>query len=99
MVISAAARAATKILARAKTIRSKPKAKKVKKVPHDHHVTAQKNVIKKRAVDVVKTSKNLSDVKAREGNTGEVFVGGFKVRSVSGADSTKLKIKKRKFNN
>ena len=49
--------------------------------------------------DVVKTSKNLSDVKAREGNTGEVFVGGFKVKSISGADSTKLKIKKRKFNN
>ena len=49
--------------------------------------------------DVVKKSKNLSDVKAREGNTGEVFVGGFKVKSVSGADSTKLKIKKHKFNN
>ena len=48
--------------------------------------------------DVVKSSKNLSDVKAREGNTGEVFVGGFKVKSISGADSTKLKIKKRKFN-
>ena len=49
--------------------------------------------------DVVKTSKNLSDVKAREGNTGEVFVGGFKVKSISGQDSTKLRIKKRKFNN
>ena len=49
--------------------------------------------------DVVNKSKNLSDVKAREGNTGEVFVGGFKVKSISGADSTKLKIKKRKFNN
>jgi len=49
--------------------------------------------------DVVKTSKNLSDVKAREGNTGEVFVGGLKVKSISGSDSTKLKIKKRKFNN
>jgi hypothetical protein len=49
--------------------------------------------------DVVKTSKNLSDVKAREGNTGEVFIGGMKVKSISGADSTKLKIKKRKFNN
>lgn len=48
--------------------------------------------------DVVKSSKNLSDVKAREGNTGEVFVGGFKVKSISGADSTKLKIKTRKFN-
>ena len=49
--------------------------------------------------DVVKKSKNLSDVKAREGNTGEVFVGGFKVKSISGQDSTKLRIKKRKFNN
>ena len=48
--------------------------------------------------DVVKSSKNLSDVKARESNTGEVFVGGFKVKSISGADSTKLKIKTRKFN-
>ena len=48
--------------------------------------------------DVVNKSKNLSDVKARQGNTGEVFVGGMKVRSISGADSTKLKIKTRKFN-
>ncbi len=48
--------------------------------------------------DVVNKSKNLSNVKAREGNTGEVFVGGMKVRSISGADSTKLKIKTRKFN-
>jgi hypothetical protein len=38
-------------------------------------------------------------VKAREGNTGEVFVGGLKVKSISGADSTRLKIKTRKFNN
>ena len=48
--------------------------------------------------DVVNKSKNLSDVKARQGNTGEVFVGGFKVKSISGADSTKLKIKTKKFN-
>ena len=48
--------------------------------------------------DVVNKSKNLSDVKARQGNTGEVFIGGMKVRSISGADSTKLKIKTRKFN-
>jgi len=48
--------------------------------------------------DVVNKSKNLSDVKAREGNTGEVYVGGLKVKSISGADSTKLKIKTRKFN-
>ena len=49
--------------------------------------------------DVVNKSKNLSNVKAREGNTGEVFVGGLKVKSISGADSTRLKIKTRKFNN
>ena len=48
--------------------------------------------------DVVNKSKNLSDVKARQGNTGDVFVGGLKVKSISGADSTKLKIKTRKFN-
>ena len=48
--------------------------------------------------DVVNKSKNLSDVKAREGNKGDVFVGGMKVRSISGADSTKLRIKTRKFN-
>ena len=48
--------------------------------------------------EVVNKSKNLSDVKAREGKTGDVFVGGFKVKSISGADSTKLKIKTRKFN-
>jgi len=48
--------------------------------------------------DVVNKSKNLSNVKAREGNTGEVFVGGFKVKSISGSDSTKLKIKTKKFN-
>ena len=47
--------------------------------------------------DVVKSSKNLSDVKAREGNK-DIFVGGFKVKAISGADSTKLKIQKRKFN-
>ncbi len=48
--------------------------------------------------DVVNKSKNLSAVKARQGNTGEVFIGGMKVKSISGADSTKLKIKTKKFN-
>jgi hypothetical protein len=42
---------------------------------------------------VVDTSKNLSDTKARPSG-GDVFVNGFKVRAISGADSTKLKIKK-----
>ena len=48
--------------------------------------------------EVVNNSKNLSDIKAREGNKGDVFVGGFKVRAISGQDSKKLKIKTRKFN-
>ena len=48
--------------------------------------------------DVVNKSKNLSDVKAREGNKGDIYIGGLKVKAISGADSTKLKIKARKFN-
>ncbi len=47
--------------------------------------------------DVVNKSKNLSDTKART-SQGDVFIGGMKVRAISGADSTKLKIKTRKFN-
>ena len=43
--------------------------------------------------EVVNKSKNLSDTKARS-TQGDVFVNGFKVRAVSGADSTKLRIKK-----
>ena len=48
--------------------------------------------------EVVSKSKNLSDVKAREGNKGDVFLGGMKVKAISGTDSTKLRIKTRKFN-
>ena len=47
--------------------------------------------------DVINKSKNLSDTKART-TQGDVFIGGFKVRAISGADSTKLKIKTKKFN-
>ena len=47
--------------------------------------------------DVVNKSKNLSNTKARS-TQGDVFVGGFKVKAISGADSTKLKIKTKKFN-
>jgi len=43
---------------------------------------------------VVDSSKNLSDAKARPSNNGDVFINGFKVRAISGADSTKLRIKK-----
>jgi hypothetical protein len=48
--------------------------------------------------DVVNKSKNLSPTKARS-KQGEVFVNGLKVKAISGADSSKLKIKTRKFNN
>ena len=47
--------------------------------------------------EVVNSSKNLSSTKARS-TQGDVFVNGFKVKAISGADSTKLKIKTRKFN-
>jgi len=47
--------------------------------------------------EVVNKSKNLTDTKART-SQGDVFIGGFKVKAISGADSTKLKIKTRKFN-
>ncbi len=47
--------------------------------------------------EVVNKSKNLSDTKART-TQGDVFIGGLKVKAISGADSTKLKIKTRKFN-
>ena len=47
--------------------------------------------------EVVNKSKNLSDTKART-TQGDVFIGGFKVKAVSGSDSAKLKIKTKKFN-
>ena len=47
--------------------------------------------------NVVDSSKNLTD-KPRQVADGNVFVNGLKVRSISGLDSSKLKIKKRKFN-
>ena len=47
--------------------------------------------------EVVNKSKNLSDTKART-TQNDVFINGFKVKAISGADSTKLKIKTRKFN-
>ena len=47
--------------------------------------------------EVVNKSKNLSDTKARS-SSGDVFVNGLKVKSISGADSTKLRIKTKRFN-
>ena len=48
--------------------------------------------------NIVDSSKNLSNDKPRQVADGNVFINGLKVKSISGLDSSKLKIKKRKFN-
>jgi inorganic pyrophosphatase/exopolyphosphatase len=48
--------------------------------------------------DVINSSKNISD-SPRQTASDSVFINGLKVKAISGADSTKLKIKNRKFNN
>ena len=47
--------------------------------------------------DLVAKSKNISE-DVRPAPTVDVFVGGLKVKAISGLDSSKLKIKTRKFN-
>jgi len=47
--------------------------------------------------EVVNKSRNLSDTKARS-TQGEVFLNGLKVKAISGYDSSKLRIKTKKFN-
>ncbi len=47
--------------------------------------------------EVMNKSKNLSDTKARS-SQGDVFINGFKVKAISGQDSSKLRIKTKKFN-
>jgi len=49
------------------------------------------------AKNVVAKSKNIK-TDPRQTSSGSVFVNGLKVKSISGADSSKLKIKKRTFN-
>ena len=48
--------------------------------------------------EVISNSKNPTITKARAQSSDDVFIGGLKVKSVSGFDSAKLKIQKRKFN-
>ena len=48
--------------------------------------------------DLVAKTKNLS-TEPRKESSGDVFVGGIKVKAISGSDASKLKIKTRKFNN
>jgi len=47
---------------------------------------------------IVDSSKNITSEKPRQVADGNVFINGLKVRSISGLDSTKLKIKTKKFN-
>ena len=47
--------------------------------------------------DVMVKSKNIS-TEPRKTSSGDVFINGLKVRAISGADSSKLKVKTRKFN-
>ena len=49
--------------------------------------------------NMIQQSKNPSADAPRQVASGDVYVGGFKVKAISGADSSKLKIKKRTFNN
>ena len=49
--------------------------------------------------NMVKKSKNPSVDAPRQVAGGDVYVAGFKVKAISGTDSSKLKIKKRTFNN
>ena len=47
--------------------------------------------------DVMVKSKNIS-TEPRKTSSGDVFINGLKVKAISGADSTRLKVKTRKFN-
>jgi hypothetical protein len=49
--------------------------------------------------NVVEGSKNPTIDKARSSGTQDIHIGGFKVRAIDGVDSSKLKIKRSKFNN
>ncbi len=49
--------------------------------------------------DVVKNSKNPATDTPRQVAGGDVFVDGLKVKAISGTDSSKLKIRRRTFNN
>ena len=48
--------------------------------------------------NVIDSSKNITTDKPRQVADGNVFVDGLKVKAISGLDSSKLKIKQRKFN-
>ena len=45
--------------------------------------------------DIIAKSKNINDNKPRTTSSGDVYINGLKVKAISGADSSKLKIKRR----
>ncbi len=47
----------------------------------------------------MESSKNPTIGEPRQKRSEDIFVGGFKVRAIDGVDSSKLKIKRSKFNN
>ena len=67
----------------------------------DHADTIASHFYEQGKADAIKDlsakSKNIN-TETRSSDPGSVFVGGLKVKSISGADSSKLKIKTRKFN-
>ena len=67
----------------------------------DHADTIAQHFYEQGKADAIKDlsakSKNIN-TETRSSDPGSVFVGGLKVKSISGADSSKLKIKTRKFN-
>ena len=64
------------------------------KIAHHFYEQGKADGIK----NVIETSKNPSTDEPRQVADGNVFIGGLKVKSISGLDSSKLKIKTRKFN-
>jgi hypothetical protein len=48
--------------------------------------------------ELVAKTKNLSNEPRKE-TSGDIFVKGIKIKAISGADTSKLRIKTRKFNN
>ena len=65
-------------------------ARNADKIAHHFYEQGKADAVK----DVVNKSKNVS-TEARTSPSGDVFVGGLKVRAISGSDTSKLKIKKR----
>ena len=65
-------------------------ARNADKIAHHFYEQGKADAVK----DVVNKSKNIS-TEARTSPSGDVFVGGVKVRAISGSDTSKLKIKKR----